>query len=151
LPEKLKQAENSAYTSLVQQDITQTWDFTDANFDAVVCGQVLEHLGDKALSEMYRVHKPGGLALIGTPVFPAGGTHQPPDTRPQGQQRARPRATSDPATTASIYRSDRLYRRMCARISCHDTPQYGWKMSAGIHNTSNGWVKRHREGVLKPL
>ncbi|GMR19425.1 MAG: hypothetical protein BMS9Abin36_0020 [Gammaproteobacteria bacterium] len=45
LPEKLKQAENSGYTSLVQQDITKTWDFADASFDTVVCEQVLEHLG----------------------------------------------------------------------------------------------------------
>jgi SAM-dependent methyltransferase len=42
----------------------------DASFDGVVCSHVLEHVDDrKALQEVYRVLKPGGLALIMLPVI----------------------------------------------------------------------------------
>jgi SAM-dependent methyltransferase len=42
----------------------------DASFDCVVCSHVLEHVDDrKALSEVYRVLKPGGIALIMLPVI----------------------------------------------------------------------------------
>lgn len=42
----------------------------DASFDCVVCSHVLEHVDDKkALAEVYRVLKPGGVALIMLPVI----------------------------------------------------------------------------------
>jgi SAM-dependent methyltransferase len=42
----------------------------DAGFDCVVCSHVLEHVDDKkALAEVYRVLKPGGVALIMLPVI----------------------------------------------------------------------------------
>ncbi len=42
----------------------------DASFDCVVCSHVLEHVDDrKALQEVYRVLKPGGVALIMLPVI----------------------------------------------------------------------------------
>jgi SAM-dependent methyltransferase len=42
----------------------------DASYDCVVCSHVLEHVDDKkALSEIYRVLKPGGVALIMLPVI----------------------------------------------------------------------------------
>jgi len=42
----------------------------DASFDCVVCSHVLEHVDDKkALNEVYRVLKPGGVALIMLPVI----------------------------------------------------------------------------------
>jgi SAM-dependent methyltransferase len=42
----------------------------DARFDCVVCSHVLEHVDDKkALAEVYRVLKPGGVALIMLPVI----------------------------------------------------------------------------------
>jgi len=73
LPEKLALAKDSGYETLVQQDITKSWQFHDASFDAVICEQVLEHLDDQAfafaLGEMRRVLRPGGAVLIGTPVF----------------------------------------------------------------------------------
>ncbi len=41
----------------------------DRSFDCVVCSHVLEHVDDKkALQEVYRVLKPGGVALIMLPV-----------------------------------------------------------------------------------
>ena len=44
------------------------------NYDVVVCEQVLEHLSKPhvALSEMYRVLKPGGRLVVGVPIFPPG-------------------------------------------------------------------------------
>jgi SAM-dependent methyltransferase len=42
----------------------------DASYDCVVCSHVLEHVDDaKALSEIYRVLKPGGVVLIMLPVI----------------------------------------------------------------------------------
>lgn len=73
LADKLALAGDKGYRQLIQHDITRPWPFDEGHFDAVICEQVLEHLGDKqlqfALSELYRVLKPGGIALIGTPVF----------------------------------------------------------------------------------
>jgi SAM-dependent methyltransferase len=44
-------------------------DLPDASCDVVVCSHVLEHVNDvKALSEIYRVLKPGGLAIIMLPI-----------------------------------------------------------------------------------
>jgi SAM-dependent methyltransferase len=42
----------------------------DAQFDIILCSHVLEHVDDrKALKELYRILKPGGLALLMTPVI----------------------------------------------------------------------------------
>ena len=42
----------------------------NASYDCVVCSHVLEHVDDKkALCEIYRVLKPGGVALIMLPVI----------------------------------------------------------------------------------
>ena len=42
----------------------------DASYDCIVCSHVLEHVDDKkALKEIYRVLKPGGIVLIMLPVI----------------------------------------------------------------------------------
>ncbi len=42
----------------------------DASYDCVVCSHVLEHVDDaKALREIHRVLRPGGVALIMLPVI----------------------------------------------------------------------------------
>lgn len=44
-------------------------DLEDATFDAVICMHVLEHVDDqKALSEMRRVLRPGGMAFVMVPI-----------------------------------------------------------------------------------
>lgn len=49
-------------------DATQL-DFPDGRFDKVLCSEVIEHIPDaeKALGEMWRVLKPGGLLVLSTP------------------------------------------------------------------------------------
>jgi SAM-dependent methyltransferase len=55
--------------ALMQMDITGLT-FPNEYFDAIVCNHVLEHIPDDhaALSEMYRVLKPGGWASIQVPL-----------------------------------------------------------------------------------
>jgi SAM-dependent methyltransferase len=49
-------------------------DIASQSFDVVVCEQVLEHLENYrlAMSELSRVLRPGGLLVVGVPIFPAG-------------------------------------------------------------------------------
>ncbi len=53
----------------IHTDITNLI-FTDQQFDSIICLHVLEHISSDvaALAELYRVLKPGGEALIMTPV-----------------------------------------------------------------------------------
>lgn len=74
---KLKSLDNIDYISIdlssgiamQNQDLTKLG-FADNSFDLVLCYHVLEHIVDdrKAMKELYRVTKPGGLAIIQTPV-----------------------------------------------------------------------------------
>ncbi|MFT5749763.1 MAG: SAM-dependent methyltransferase [Ancylomarina sp.] len=43
--------------------------FSDETYDVVICNHVLEHVDDdaKAMSEMYRILKPGGFAILQVP------------------------------------------------------------------------------------
>jgi ubiquinone/menaquinone biosynthesis C-methylase UbiE len=51
------------------QDLSEPMPFPDATFDVIWCSEVLEHLMDPtyALSEMRRVLKPGGIAMVTVP------------------------------------------------------------------------------------
>ncbi len=44
--------------------------FQDETFDMVICNHVLEHIKDdvKAMAELYRLLKPGGIAIVMTPM-----------------------------------------------------------------------------------
>lgn len=45
-------------------------DLEDASQDVVICSHVLEHVDDgKAIGELYRIVKPGGVALIMVPIW----------------------------------------------------------------------------------
>lgn len=63
------------YDDIRECDLTAGLPFYDDRFDAVVCEQVLEHFTDaevsKTLREFRRVLKPGGVLLVGVPIFPA--------------------------------------------------------------------------------
>ena len=63
---------------------------SDSSYDCVVCSHVLEHVDDKkALSEIYRVLKPGGVALIMLPVIEGWATtyENPAVTSPEDRKR----------------------------------------------------------------
>ena len=53
----------------------------DAGYDVIICSHVLEHVDDaKALSELYRMLVPGGVALLATPVVEGWATsYENPD------------------------------------------------------------------------
>lgn len=50
-------------------DITKI-DFSENSFDAIICNHVLEHIpkDNQAISELYRVLKPGGFAILQVPI-----------------------------------------------------------------------------------
>lgn len=58
--------------SLTLGDVQAGLPFPDRRFDVVVCEQLLEHVPDPraVAAEMARVLVPGGLMVIGVPIFP---------------------------------------------------------------------------------
>jgi SAM-dependent methyltransferase len=62
-------ADISGKNVMVMMDITNI-DAPYSGFDLVLCNHVLEHVVDdrKAMSELYRVLKPGGWAILQTPL-----------------------------------------------------------------------------------
>lgn len=63
----------------IQTDITAIAS-PSARFDLVVCSHVLEHVGDDrtGLRELYRVLRPGGVAVIMVPYHPNRETYEDP-------------------------------------------------------------------------
>ena len=55
--------------------------FDDETFDLIMCTHVLEHIPDdrKAMSELYRVLKKGGIALLNVPIFNRPHTFENPE------------------------------------------------------------------------
>ncbi|MCK5801525.1 MAG: class I SAM-dependent methyltransferase [Lentisphaeria bacterium] len=58
---------------LKQADVQEGIPYTDGRFDVAVCEQVIEHLRnpDFVIRESHRVLKPGGLLILGVPIFPS--------------------------------------------------------------------------------
>lgn len=73
-PRVRERVHDAARWRLLRADLDRPLPFRDAAFDVVVCEQVLEHLHDPhdALREMVRCLRPGGLLIVGVPVFPPG-------------------------------------------------------------------------------
>ena len=65
-------ADLASALAMVKTDITEM-SFEDHIFDVVICNHVLEHIPDdhQAMKELYRVLKPGGWAIIQSPVRPS--------------------------------------------------------------------------------
>ena len=56
-------------------DITNMHNYKDKTFDFFVCSHILEHVDDdsKAMSELYRILKPGGKGILMTPIIDRDG------------------------------------------------------------------------------
>ncbi len=64
--------------------------FADGEFDAVLCNQVIEHVPDDAaaLRELGRVLRPGGVAVVTTPVIEGmDATYEAPEARSVAERR----------------------------------------------------------------
>jgi SAM-dependent methyltransferase len=71
-------------------DITKI-PFEDSSFDIVICIHVLEHIPDDrlAMSELHRVMKKGGWAILQVPIFPIEATYEDfTITTPEGREKA---------------------------------------------------------------
>lgn len=55
--------------------------FDNDSFDLIMCTHVLEHIPDdkKAMRELYRVLKPGGMAFLNVPLFNMPATLEKPE------------------------------------------------------------------------
>lgn len=107
----------------VHADITDL-PFDDASFDLVLCSHVLEHVPDDraAIGELFRVVRPGGVALIQVPPGPVEETYE------------------DPAVTDPVERERRFgqydHVRLCG-------PDYGLRIkAAGFEVVAEDYVER---------
>jgi predicted SAM-dependent methyltransferase len=71
-----------------KMDITNI-DFPKNHFDAIYCSHVLEHIIDdsKAISELYRVCKPKGWALLQVPITSESTFEDPTITKPEERKK----------------------------------------------------------------
>jgi SAM-dependent methyltransferase len=65
--------------------------FADASFDFIFCAHVLEHIPDdhRAMRELHRVLKPGGMAILQVPLTQHAFTYEDPSiTDPAARRKA---------------------------------------------------------------
>jgi len=70
-PRRLSRVYGGSRWRLTQADVQNGLPFPDNRFDTVVCEQLLEHVQhpEAVVKEMVRVLAPGGLLVIGVPIF----------------------------------------------------------------------------------
>ncbi len=70
-PRRLAALYGPEHWQLVRSNVEQRLPFPSETFDIAICEQVLEHLHhpDAALREMNRILRPGGLLIVGVPIF----------------------------------------------------------------------------------
>lgn len=83
--------------------------FAPDSFDAIVCSHVLEHIPDdgKAMSELARILRPGGWALVMTPFWPERRTDEDPSA--SSEERLRRFGQEDHVRTYGGDYIDRLH------------------------------------------
>jgi SAM-dependent methyltransferase len=127
----------------VQADLTAL-PFADEEFDLILCSHVLEHVGDDraAMREMRRVLRPGGLAVIQTPVnYDQVGTYEDPSETDPGE-RLRKFSQSDHVRVFGPDLRERLIDAGfeveiadAARLGDADEARYGlWPNAAPLRN-----------------
>jgi SAM-dependent methyltransferase len=73
-PRRLDSVYKGESWTLVRADAQRGIPFADGSFDVVLCEQILEHLERPrdVVCEISRVLRPGGMAIVGVPIFPLG-------------------------------------------------------------------------------
>jgi len=77
-------------TAMVKMDITKI-EYPDESFDIIFCNHVLEYIPEdnRALSELYRVMKKGGFAIIMVPLSLDAKTYEDKSiTTPEGREKS---------------------------------------------------------------
>ncbi len=80
--------ESPWHQAMVKMDITRI-KYADNTFDVVYCSDVLEHIPKdrKAISELYRVLRPGGWAILNVPIIREETLEDPSIKSPEERQR----------------------------------------------------------------
>ena len=95
-------AEHARQFAEVRQSRLEDCDYPDDYFDAVLCHHVIEHIPDPtaAMRQLYRIIRPGGSLVLGTPDFDSGAARR---------WGARYRLLHDP-THISLFSNDSMHR-----------------------------------------
>jgi len=106
--------------------------FKDGAFDLVVCVHVLEHVPDdrKAIREMVRVLKPGGMALLLVPIVLEQLTRE-----------------NDPAVVTPEQRREAYWQEDHVRLYGGDFPQR--LEEEGFDVTVDGWIRTLDQATLE--
>jgi SAM-dependent methyltransferase len=69
-------------------DIEDMHGYGDAEFDCLICSHVLEHVPDdrQAMTELYRVLKPGGWAILMVPIVKIDQIDEAPEINDEAEQ-----------------------------------------------------------------
>jgi hypothetical protein len=105
--------------------------FKDGAFDLIVCVHVLEHVPDdrKAMREMVRVLKPGGVALLLVPIVLEQATQE-----------------EDPGVTTPAQRKEKYWQEDHLRLYGGDFPAR--LEEEGFEVTVDGWVRTLDQATL---
>jgi SAM-dependent methyltransferase len=139
LQRSLSALPNAAYVSadiggdeaLQHMDMTDV-PFKDGAFDLIVCVHVLEHVPDdrRAMREMVRVLKPGGMALLLVPIVLERPTHE-----------------DDPAVVTPEQRKEAYWQEDHVRLYGGDFPER--LEEEGFDVTVDGWVRTLDQATLE--
>jgi SAM-dependent methyltransferase len=125
-----------------QMDITKI-EYPDQSFDAIICNHVLEHIPDdqKAMSELYRVLKPGGWAILQVPFSKISDTtfEDPNVTSPEDRERV-----FGQSDHVRIYGKDYSNRLKYAGFKVEE---YRWSSDKNLKNLNN-WMGLNEDEVV---
>jgi len=115
-----------------QMDITNI-QYPENSFDAIICNHVLEHIPNdfKAMSELFRVLKPGGWAILQVPFSKISDKtfEDPKVTSPEDRERIF--GQTDHVRIYGKYYADRLKK------AGFEVEEYKWTEDTDLNNPNN--------------